>query len=309
MSNSNGNLTNLGQTFRPSSSARLSTISIYLDMVYVSGTMNLQLYSCPNANTWGTLLATKSNVPLSNAGWNNIDVSSLGINVTGGQLYGFRLVANTGLSAELMGNYFYYNNGDAWFDLGGGTYVAEPDLDMNFKVTGTTPLPARLGAFTAQAANGSALLKWTTLQEQNTRDFILQHSTNGSNWTDIGTVTAAGNSNNTRSYSYLHATPAQGGNYYRILQRDLDNRYSYSEIRTINFEADKSFEVLGNPVRGGQLQVKAATSAIFSLHSAAGKMLWSRLLHAGTQTIAVEGLAKGIYYLRAGARSEKIVIQ
>ncbi len=67
-------------------------------------------------------------------------------------------------------------------------------------------------------------------------------------WTGIGTVPAAGNSNITSNYSYVHTGPVTGINYYRILQTDMDNRNSYSDTRTLKFtKTDESFTIIGNP--------------------------------------------------------------
>ncbi|HEX3168737.1 MAG TPA: hypothetical protein VHQ93_20860, partial [Chitinophagaceae bacterium] len=83
----------------------------------------------------------------------------------------------------------------------------------------SAPLPLTWLSFTAKAQNNSqSLLQWATAQEQNTKDFYIQHSANGINWVTIGSLPAAGNSNSTSYYNYLHTNPEKGLNYYRIKQ-------------------------------------------------------------------------------------------
>src|SRR6188768_3688082 len=100
----------------------------------------------------------------------------------------------------------------------------------------SAPLPLTWLSFTAIAQNNSqSLLQWATAQEQNTKDFYIQHSADGINWVTIGSLPAAGNSNTTRHYNYVHTNPVIGLNYYRIKQTDVDSRYSYSPIRMLSF--------------------------------------------------------------------------
>ena len=173
------------------------------------------------------------------------------------------------------------------------------------------PLPLTWLSFTATAQNnGQSLLQWTTAQEQNTKDFYIQHSADGINWVTIGSLPAAGNSNSTSYYNYVHANPVKGLNYYRIKQTDVDSHYSYSPIRTLLFTmALPPFIILGNPVTNNvlTLQVNMATSLAF--YTADGKLLWQEQVNAGTKTIDVSRYPKGTYLLKTITTTQKVVIQ
>ena len=174
-----------------------------------------------------------------------------------------------------------------------------------------SPLPLTWLSFTATAQNNSqSLLQWTTAQEQNTKDFYIQHSADGINWVTIGSLPAAGNSNSTNPYNYIHTNPVKGLNYYRIKQTDVDSRYSYSPIRMLSFtRALQPFTILGNPVTNNvlTLQVNIATSLAF--YTADGKLLWQKQVNAGTKTIDVSRYAKGTYLLKTITTTHKVVIQ
>jgi hypothetical protein len=177
-------------------------------------------------------------------------------------------------------------------------------------LAGSAPLPLAWLSFTATKQNQTALLKWATTQEQNTRNFTVQHSTNSINWAGIGIQPAAGNSNTISNYSYVHSTPVTGINYYRILQTDLDNRNSYSEIRTLKFTTDDvPFIIIGNPVTNNILSVQVNRTTGLAFYTAEGKLLWQELVNAGTKNIDVSRYAKGTYFLKADFASEKVVIQ
>lgn len=173
------------------------------------------------------------------------------------------------------------------------------------------PLPLTWLSFTAKAQNNSrSLLQWTTAQEQNTKDFYIQHCADGINWVTIGTLPAAGNSNGTSYYSYIHTNPVKGLNYYRIKQTDVDSRYSYSPIRMLSFTmALQPFIILGNPVTNALLilQINMATSLAF--YTADGKLLWQEQVNTGTKTIDVSRYAKGTYFIKTISTTQKVVIQ
>jgi len=173
------------------------------------------------------------------------------------------------------------------------------------------PLPLTWLSFTAKAQNNSqSLLQWTTAQEQNTKDFYIQHSADGINWFTIGSLPAAGNSNSTSYYNYVHTNPVKGLNYYRIKQTDVDSRYSYSPVRMLSFtRALQPFTILGNPITNDvmTLQINMATSLAF--YTADGKLLWREQVNAGTKTIDVSRYAKGTYLLKTITTTQKVVIQ
>jgi hypothetical protein len=177
-------------------------------------------------------------------------------------------------------------------------------------LAGSAALPLAWLSFTATKQNQTALLKWATTQEQNTRNFSVQHSSNGFNWSGIGLLPATGNSNITSNYNYVHNNPITGINYYRILQTDIDNRNSYSVIRTLKFtKTDEPFIITGNPVTDDVLTVQVNTSINLALYSADGKLLWQEQVNAGTKNIDVSRYAKGTYLLKANSTAQKVVIQ
>jgi hypothetical protein len=214
------------------------------------------------------------------------------------------------------------HNGTHWSAYPAGTRDASNNFVLTNGLSGITlneltladqlaPLPLTWLSFTATAQNNSqSLLQWATAQEQNTKDFYIEHCADGINWVTIGSLPAAGNSNTTRYYSYLHTNPVNGRNYYRIKQTGIDSRYSYSPVRMLSFpRVVQPFTIQGNPVTNDVLTLQVNIATNLALYTADGKLLWQEQISAGTKTIDVSRYAKGTYLLKTITSTQKVVIQ
>jgi hypothetical protein len=179
-------------------------------------------------------------------------------------------------------------------------------------VTTSAPviLPLTWASFAVKQQNQSATLSWSTFTEQNTKDFIVQHSMDGISWNTAAILAAAGNSSSLRSYTYVHTNTEKGNNYYRIMQTDLDGKTSYSEVRVINLPGDNAaFTIAGNMISNGVLQLQVHQTTVISLYEAGGRLLWVKQFTPGLQSIDVSRNAKGIYLLKTKEKAQKIFIQ
>ena len=91
-----------------------------------------------------------------------------------------------------------------------------------FTIKGTLILPIELISFNCDVVDNNILLSWLTATEINNDYFIIEHSIDGFNWYSLQTIQAAGNSNNTLEYSFMHYFPDSKINYYRLRQIDFD---------------------------------------------------------------------------------------
>jgi Secretion system C-terminal sorting domain len=110
---------------------------------------------------------------------------------------------------------------------------------------GTGTLPVTFTNYDVKCTDKGAILTWATSTEQNSDKFEIQRSVNGTDWTTIGAVPAAGNSNSSRTYQYLDLN--SGAAVYRIRQVDLDGRFIYTATRQTNCKASQ-FDVVLYPV-------------------------------------------------------------
>jgi hypothetical protein len=78
--------------------------------------------------------------------------------------------------------------------------------------------------------NNKILLKWTTSSEVNSKHFLIEKSTDGQNFTNLGSINAAGQSNTTKNYQYVDSTANPDiKNYYRLSMINNSLTKSYSK--------------------------------------------------------------------------------
>jgi hypothetical protein len=172
----------------------------------------------------------------------------------------------------------------------------------NFEVTdikALTTLPVQWLQFAAAAQHETVVLNWRTAGELGTKDFLVQHSTDGRQWQNIGTVLANGTGEPEQTYSFTHSTPTKGVNAYRLLQRDVDGRSSYSAVVTLNVTAlGDGFSVYPNPAVNGTVQVKLQEPAVISIYNNTGMLVGQKQFPAGISSLNLNGFAKGMYTLK-----------
>jgi hypothetical protein len=125
--------------------------------------------------------------------------------------------------------------------------------------TGSGPLPVQFVLFNVRCESNKVLLNWKTAQEINSGYFEIQRSTNNNDWVAIGTLPAAGNSANERSYSFIDNSSVAGGAFYRIVEVDLDGRKQYTSVNRADCGSNDLWKVWPNPVQQ-QLFVNVAVA-------------------------------------------------
>lgn len=160
-------------------------------------------------------------------------------------------------------------------------------------------LPVTLLSFTARPVNSQSLLEWVTGAESNSSHFTVQHSRNGTNWQNIGLVSAAGQSTVQLSYRFTHTNPVTGSNQYRLQLVDKDGQFTYSPIRELKFQSPGDLVLAPNPASSKvKLVLPSALSAQgrVQVYNSAGQLM---LVEAagGKQVVELEVavLAQGVY--------------
>lgn len=186
--------------------------------------------------------------------------------------------------------------------------------------TGTcSTLPVTWLSFTAQKnSNASVMLKWSTAAEINNSHFNVERSTDGINFTAIGTVASTSNGNTVQYYLYTDVKTVKGNNFYRLQQVDRDGSYKYSVIVQVNM-VKAAFSVFPNPATTKTtVQVRSMlNNASFSLINYDGKIVYLRSLikvNAGEFIdIPLTNFAPGMYMLTIesdeGKSTRKIIVQ
>lgn len=90
---------------------------------------------------------------------------------------------------------------------------------FTFAKTPLNVLPVKLIAFKAQATNGGALVKWTTIEEKDVAKFEIEKSFNGKDYFVIHTRSGQNNFAAVVNYEFLDKSFSQSA-YYRLAQTD-----------------------------------------------------------------------------------------
>jgi predicted esterase len=173
---------------------------------------------------------------------------------------------------------------------------------FQFVTTSNSPLPVKFVYFNAQCNGNAVNLQWRTAQEQNTKDFSIQRSTDGSNWTEIGKSGAAGQSAQERGYSFVDKNPSASG-MYRIVETDMTGQQIITTIvrsscsttkETVSlypnpFAQNSSVNITLNQSQRIKLRVVEATGAIIQQKEL--------LLPSGNSSIplVMSSYPKGVY--------------
>mgnify|MGYP000505594530 CR=1 FL=1 len=111
-------------------------------------------------------------------------------------------------------------------------------------------LPIELLSFQVYLdVNGSVKLQWITASEINNDYFNIERSRDGTNWDSFLIIDGAGNSSSTINYNSFDVKPYPGLSYYRLKQVDFDGSYSYSDVRSVNFDKNLVVSAYPNPAQ------------------------------------------------------------
>ncbi|MBS1577129.1 MAG: T9SS type A sorting domain-containing protein [Bacteroidetes bacterium] len=114
-------------------------------------------------------------------------------------------------------------------------------LDINGQnPVAASTLPVRFVSFTLARKQSDVIVQWSTAQESNSSHFVIERSENGTNWTTIASVKAAGESSTLINYNYTDKNAIAAILYYRIKQVDLDAAFIYTTVAAIRSENSKT---------------------------------------------------------------------
>lgn len=179
-------------------------------------------------------------------------------------------------------------------------------------VVGTT-LPVTLIDLEGRLNNNHVALNWSTSTEQNSREFDIERSYDGVNFTKIGSVPAAGNSDGIENYVFTDPDIAHNDNYYRLEELDADNKTGYSKVILVqNTGTNGIFRVMNNPFTS-YIDVQFGTQVIGNVETRlldiTGKELYKDL-NGGTGLTGMhidlsrKNLSPGVYILELWYNNE-----
>ena len=181
-----------------------------------------------------------------------------------------------------------------------------PDIVCGAQIFfGNCTLPLTLLNFSAKPTDNQVALQWYTATELNTSHFIIQHSTDGSSFTDIGTVKAIGSGAN--GYQFTDNNPINGINYYRLKSVDKDGGFSYSKVVSVQLTVNSNqLAVFPNPTKE-KVTVRGNHIVSVQVVDNMGRVIKTQLLKdASNPTLSLTGMVAGVYHLRVQTTDGKV---
>lgn len=180
-----------------------------------------------------------------------------------------------------------------------------------------TILPVQLTNFTATLQKANVQVSWQTATETNTSYFVIQRSSDGVHFNDIGTVNAKGNASGNTSYSFIDETALQQNSvklFYRLQSVDKDSKSFYTSISLVTLSNTNKFAVFPNPAKT-TVFVIGQNLAEINIVDYSGKKLISKVVNgANNISIDISTLPKGVYIIQmkdkqGNKQTQKLAVQ
>jgi len=189
-----------------------------------------------------------------------------------------------------------------------GWMIDDAGLDPGCDAT----LPIRLmaGSFKAVTGPDGVLLSWKTATEINAKGFTVQRSLDGIAWVSIGDVGSKadhGFSQKTLAYDYVDRSAAAGRNYYRLIQTDLTDKETFSDVIDIVVAGEAGKLRLYPSPATSHINLQAPAAGNLKIYNMAGVLVKMAVVKAGNNYVSLEGLGSGVYIARLNNQEVKFI--
>ncbi len=168
--------------------------------------------------------------------------------------------------------------------------------------------PVHLLSFTAKLQGKHTHLNWTVEAEQSFDRYEVERSSNGKDFSKIGSLKAV----NAKEYNYTDIasldkpSPLETAgvrSFYRLKMLDKDSKFTYSKIVSVKLSSVNSFIIVPNPATSNfQLLMDKTITGNVSMHitDMAGKVLFQKVYDVTGSTINISTgkLIGGIYIVK-----------
>lgn len=315
------------RTCQETGSAPTAGVTIIIQAgVTVTTNSNNQVLHTGNVVVFGTLTINHNNVRLNG----NLTIESGGrVNLTSGNLSlgtsagcGFTLVVKSGglMDVGTTGSDRLTICGSVITRGGGGCnpYPAGPPhyCEPTGGFTGPTgfdedgynaTLPVKLTLFQTEVVGEAIHIEWATSKEEGFDYFLIQHSNNGNNFSDLAMLPGAGYDTDTyKEYLYEHNNPVVGINYYRLKAVDLDGSYEYFGPIAQSFSGTRNMRIYPNPTNGEFINVdlnfNPSEGSRLAILNTKGVEVMNMTGIGPSNHIALNALRPGMYMLKFTSR-------
>jgi hypothetical protein len=265
--------------------------------------------------TWGASFV--AGYDLSAGAWNTIIPNQ---NANGVRLIQqFDLVTGTVIGCNSDPDGIWPSGANTVNPTGGLTPIQITSLDAPLNGGSCFPivLPVNISKFAVQKSGNSTRIFWTTSQEVNTDEFIVERSVDGGRtWTVLTTVAAAGTSSAELNYQTTDFNPAKGLNLYRLKSVDIDGRFTTSDTRSALFAAETQVLITPNPTTDiATIYFSKTNNSVTQIviTDMSGKVLGNIRTTDQTYALPAARYGKGMFILKVisegSTSTHKIIVQ
>jgi hypothetical protein len=171
---------------------------------------------------------------------------------------------------------------------------------------GTLPVTF-IGVKASQQSNTNIAVQWNVANQLNIKQYIVEKSTDGLNFTKVNTTVATASNLPSFNYNWIDDKAVAGDNYYRIISVSNNGTLSYSQVVKVTIGGGSGLiAVYPNPVKDGVIGLQftnmpAGNYGVRLLSIIGQEIMNQQINHTGgssTQQLSLsQSLAKGIYQL------------
>jgi|GEM_PF-3102181 len=166
-----------------------------------------------------------------------------------------------------------------------------------------------LKSFDGTYKNGMNQLVWITATELDNKGFDLYRSTDlGASWSKVTFIAGKGTMTNTSTYHYEEKVlPGVTETQYKLNIIGNNGKSSWSRVASIKSAGNAGLKLYPNPAH--DYVFISGVSGVASIYDATGKQVMRLNIPTQSQPakIAIQGLAKGIYFVRVGGQEFKFI--
>lgn len=217
------------------------------------------------------------------------------------------------LTASWRGNYIWPSNASVTTQavtlnnavVGSFVYTvkdANTCIQDVFNITVTTAVPVSVTNFSALLNKDVVLLNWSTSQEINNKYFTIERSADGNSFSFLEKINGAGTTSFPQNYFLKDMHPAQGLNYYRLSQTDVDGNKKNIEVKKVVYQGLSQFAMSAATGIFGTVNLIIYNAGVGTIHMKVidmmGKEVYTKAFASGTGNAYQSfQLQKGTYVL------------
>ncbi len=175
-------------------------------------------------------------------------------------------------------------------------------------------LPVELASFNSTINSRNVTLNWATTHEQNNSGFDIERKlTTTANWSKVGNVAGAGNSNQGRAYTFADNNLNSGKYNYRLKQMDFNGNFKYYDLSNeviigvpTKFELSQNYPNPFNPTTKINYDLPFDSKVAITLFDMTGREvanIVNTVQTAGSYTVNFNAstLSSGVYFYQISA--------